>query len=88
MDKFCYYVGYINLVNFYLFQKEYVGYLFFNILNFFKKYLVNLYLLGERNLKIFNLSVFNWVGDYRVYNVIFKNFYYYIIYIFVINIRI
>lgn len=87
MDKFCYYVGYINLVNFYLFQKEYVGYLFFNILNFFKKYLVNLYLLGERNLKIFNLSVFNWVGDYRV-NVIFKNFYYYIIYIFVINIRI
>lgn len=87
MDKFCYYVGYINLVNFYLFQKEYVGYLFFNILNFFKKYLVNLYLLGERNLKIFNLSVFNWVGDYRV-NVNFKNFYYYIIYIFVINIRI
>lgn len=87
MDKFCYYVGYINLVNFYLFQKEYVGYLFFNILNFFKKYLVNLYLLGERNLKIFNLSVFNWVGDYRV-NVIFKFFYYYIIYIFVINIRI
>lgn len=87
MDKFCYYVGYINLVNFYLFQKEYVGYLFFNILNFFKKYSVNLYLLGERNLKIFNLSVFNWAGDYRV-NVIFKNFYYYIIYIFVINIRI
>lgn len=87
MDKFCYCVGYINLVNFYLFQKEYVGYLFFNILNFFKKYLVNLYLLGERNLKIFNLSVFNWAGDYRV-NVIFKNFYYYIIYIFVINIRI
>lgn len=87
MDKFCYYVGYINLVNFYLFQKEYVGYLFFNILNFFKKYFVNLYLLGERNLKIFNLSVFNWVGDYRV-NVVFKNFYYYIMYIFVINIRI